>query len=214
MAARHVVLVATGRGKAEAVHHLVEGAVSAMWPATILQHHPHVTVLLDGAAASRLQLVDYYRETYRSKPRGRASECLLTPPTPCSPAESCCGRAGLRYRTGAVRAVGAGRSAAARGPRPRRRHGGAGVRRHPRARRRRRELLRRRCRRKRPPRRPCTAGHGTTTVVASLVTAGPAELLRQVAALAERGAGRRDRGHPPGRSLDLHQTVRRPRCRR
>ena len=68
MSARHVVLVATGPGKAEAVHHLVEGAVSALWPATILQHHPHVTVLLDGAAASRLQLADYYRETYRAKP--------------------------------------------------------------------------------------------------------------------------------------------------
>jgi glucosamine-6-phosphate deaminase len=69
MAARHVILVATGQSKAEAVHHLVEGAVSAMWPATILQHHPHVTVLLDDAAARRLQLVDYYRETYRSKPK-------------------------------------------------------------------------------------------------------------------------------------------------
>jgi glucosamine-6-phosphate deaminase len=68
MAARHIILVATGRGKAEAVHYLVEGAVSAMWPATILQHHPHVTVLLDDAAARRLQLVDYYRETYRAKP--------------------------------------------------------------------------------------------------------------------------------------------------
>ena len=66
--ARHIVLVATGRGKAEAVHHLVEGAVSAMWPATVLQHHPHVTVLLDDAAARRLQLIDYYRETYRCKP--------------------------------------------------------------------------------------------------------------------------------------------------
>ena len=69
MEARHVILVASGRGKAEAAHHLVEGAVSAMWPATILQHHPHVTVLLDDAAARRLQLVDYYRETYLSKPR-------------------------------------------------------------------------------------------------------------------------------------------------
>lgn len=68
MEARHIVLVATGRGKAEAVHQLVEGPVSAMWPATILQHHPHVTVLIDDAAARRLQLVDYYRETYRSKP--------------------------------------------------------------------------------------------------------------------------------------------------
>ncbi len=68
MEARHVVLLATGRSKAEAVHHLVEGAVSAMWPATILQHHRHVTVLLDDSAAHKLQLADYYRETYDSKP--------------------------------------------------------------------------------------------------------------------------------------------------
>ena len=68
MAARHVVLVATGRSKAEAVHHLAEGAVTALWPASILQHHPHATVLVDDAAARRLQLADYYRETYRSKP--------------------------------------------------------------------------------------------------------------------------------------------------
>ena len=68
MAARHVVLVATGQSKAEAVHHLAEGAVTALWPASILQHHPHATVLVDDAAARRLQLADYYRETYRSKP--------------------------------------------------------------------------------------------------------------------------------------------------
>ena len=66
--ARHVLLVATGGAKAEAVHHMVEGAVTAMWPASILQHHPHVTVLLDEAAARRLQLADYYRETYQAKP--------------------------------------------------------------------------------------------------------------------------------------------------
>ena len=68
MGARHIVLVATGRNKAEAVHQLVEGPVSAMWPATVLQHHPHATVLIDDAAARRLQLADYYRETYLSKP--------------------------------------------------------------------------------------------------------------------------------------------------
>ena len=68
MEARHVMLVATGRAKAEAVHHMVEGAVTAMWPGSILQHHPHVTVLLDEAAARRLQLADYYRETYQAKP--------------------------------------------------------------------------------------------------------------------------------------------------
>ena len=68
MAARHVVLLATGASKAEAVHQLVEGPVSALWPATILQHHPHATVLLDPAAAGRLQLAGYYRETFAGKP--------------------------------------------------------------------------------------------------------------------------------------------------
>ncbi|HEY8721922.1 glucosamine-6-phosphate deaminase [Pengzhenrongella sp.] len=68
MEARHIVLVATGRAKADAVHQLVEGPVSAMWPATILQHHPHVSVLIDNAAASRLQLADYFRSTYAAKP--------------------------------------------------------------------------------------------------------------------------------------------------
>ncbi|QAY70409.1 glucosamine-6-phosphate deaminase [Xylanimonas protaetiae] len=68
MDARHLVLLATGRQKAEAVHQLVEGPVSAMWPATIMQMHPHATVLIDDAAAGRLQLADYYREAYQSKP--------------------------------------------------------------------------------------------------------------------------------------------------
>ena len=68
MQARHIVLIATGRAKADAVHQLVEGPVSAMWPATILQHHPHVTVLIDNSAASRLQLADYFRSTYAAKP--------------------------------------------------------------------------------------------------------------------------------------------------
>ena len=68
MEARHLVLVATGRAKAEAVHRMVEGAVSAMWPASVLQLHPHVTVLLDDAAASRLQLADHFRQTWAHKP--------------------------------------------------------------------------------------------------------------------------------------------------
>jgi glucosamine-6-phosphate deaminase len=68
MSARHLVLLASGRTKAEAVHQLVEGPVSAMWPATIMQLHPHATVLVDDAAASRLQLADYYRQTYAEKP--------------------------------------------------------------------------------------------------------------------------------------------------
>jgi len=68
MSARHIVLIATGRAKAEAIHQLVEGPVSAMWPATILQHHPHVSVLVDPAAAGRLQLADFFRSAYAAKP--------------------------------------------------------------------------------------------------------------------------------------------------
>ena len=68
MEAQHLVLVATGGNKAEAVHQMVEGPISAMWPATVLQMHQHVTVLVDDAAASRLQLGDYYRHAYENKP--------------------------------------------------------------------------------------------------------------------------------------------------
>ena len=68
MEAKHLMLIATGGNKAEAVHQMVEGPISAMWPATVLQMHQHVTVMLDDAAASRLQLGDYYRHAYESKP--------------------------------------------------------------------------------------------------------------------------------------------------
>jgi glucosamine-6-phosphate deaminase len=66
--ARHLLLIATGEGKAGAVAAFVEGPVSASCPASVLQLHPHVTVLLDAAAASRLGRLAYYREVYAAKP--------------------------------------------------------------------------------------------------------------------------------------------------
>ncbi|CAN7430576.1 glucosamine-6-phosphate deaminase [Arthrobacter sp. LjRoot14] len=68
MEARHVILVATGAQKAQAVRDFVEGPVAAICAASVLQMHPHVTVLVDEAAASSLRLADYYRHTYDSKP--------------------------------------------------------------------------------------------------------------------------------------------------
>ncbi|MGY5763570.1 glucosamine-6-phosphate deaminase [Brachybacterium sp. DNPG3] len=59
--ARRIVLTATGAGKAEAVAHLVEGAISSRWPATALQLHPDVTIVIDEAAASQLELAEDYR---------------------------------------------------------------------------------------------------------------------------------------------------------
>jgi glucosamine-6-phosphate deaminase len=62
------VLLAFGEAKAEAVAAALEGPVSAMIPASAVQLHPHVTVVLDEAAASRLELADYYRYSYENKP--------------------------------------------------------------------------------------------------------------------------------------------------
>ncbi len=66
--ARHLVLVATGAAKADAVAAAVEGPLSASCPASALQLHPHATVLLDDAAAKALQRADHYREVYAGKP--------------------------------------------------------------------------------------------------------------------------------------------------
>jgi glucosamine-6-phosphate deaminase len=66
--ARHLVLIAAGAGKASAVAAAVEGPVSATCPASVLQLHPHATVLLDEAAAAQLRRADYYREVYAAKP--------------------------------------------------------------------------------------------------------------------------------------------------
>ncbi len=54
MKAKQILLVAYGAAKAEAVQAMIEGPVSEMLPASILQRHPHVTIILDEAAASRL----------------------------------------------------------------------------------------------------------------------------------------------------------------
>jgi glucosamine-6-phosphate deaminase len=59
--AEHLVLVATGEGKAEAIAGAVEGPLTASCPASVVQLHPHATVVLDEAAAGRLERADHYR---------------------------------------------------------------------------------------------------------------------------------------------------------
>lgn len=60
MDARKILLLATGENKAAAVSKMVEGPVSAMCPASVLQMHERVTVLLDETAATGLKNRDYY----------------------------------------------------------------------------------------------------------------------------------------------------------
>lgn len=66
--ARHLLLLACGAAKAGPVAQAVEGPLAAVCPASVLQLHPHATVVVDEAAAAGLRYADYYRETYRGKP--------------------------------------------------------------------------------------------------------------------------------------------------
>jgi glucosamine-6-phosphate deaminase len=65
---RHCLMLAFGANKAHAVAAAVEGLVTGMVPASALQLHPRVTVVLDERAASGLKMTDYYRRIYDNKP--------------------------------------------------------------------------------------------------------------------------------------------------
>jgi glucosamine-6-phosphate deaminase len=52
--ARAIVLIATGREKAAAVKGLVEGLITTTLPASLLQVHPRVTIMVDPGAAGLL----------------------------------------------------------------------------------------------------------------------------------------------------------------
>lgn len=66
--ARHLFLLAFGEGKAAAIAGAVEGPVTASLPGSAIQLHPHATVVIDEAAASRLEHADYYRYAFANKP--------------------------------------------------------------------------------------------------------------------------------------------------
>lgn len=59
--AGHLLMLATGEGKADAVAALAEGPLTTMCPASVLQSHPRVTVIVDEAAGSKLHNIDYHR---------------------------------------------------------------------------------------------------------------------------------------------------------
>ncbi len=54
MKAKKILLVATGENKADAVKAMVEGEMSTDCPASVLQEHKDVVVIVDEAAASKL----------------------------------------------------------------------------------------------------------------------------------------------------------------
>lgn len=54
MKAKQILLVAYGENKADAVAAMIEGPVTEDMPASVLQRHPNVTVIVDAAAAAKL----------------------------------------------------------------------------------------------------------------------------------------------------------------
>lgn len=67
MDAEKCLLLANGNSKSNAVAKAIEGPITSMVPASILQMHPDTVVLLDDAAASELREVDYYLRSYENK---------------------------------------------------------------------------------------------------------------------------------------------------
>lgn len=55
MEARELLLLASGEGKADAIAASVEGPITAMVPASIVQMHPRAFLVVDRAAASKLR---------------------------------------------------------------------------------------------------------------------------------------------------------------
>jgi glucosamine-6-phosphate deaminase len=68
MDARMIILLAFGSSKADAVAATVEGPITSMVPASILQNHPSAKLFIDEDAAAKLRLSDYYRWVYDGKP--------------------------------------------------------------------------------------------------------------------------------------------------
>ncbi|NLC54393.1 MAG: glucosamine-6-phosphate deaminase [Erysipelothrix sp.] len=54
MRAKKILLIASGANKAKVIKGLVEGAITESLPASVLQNHPDVTLVIDEAAASLL----------------------------------------------------------------------------------------------------------------------------------------------------------------
>lgn len=68
MEAKQILLLAFGPKKSRAIAEAVEGPITAVNPASVLQMHPVTKVCLDAPAAGGLQRADYYRWVYDNKP--------------------------------------------------------------------------------------------------------------------------------------------------
>ncbi|MBM3861482.1 MAG: glucosamine-6-phosphate deaminase [Verrucomicrobia bacterium] len=66
--AHRCIVLVTGKAKADIVAKAVEGPITAMVTASVLQLHARCTVVVDETAAGKLQGTDYYRWIFENEP--------------------------------------------------------------------------------------------------------------------------------------------------
>ena len=66
--AHRIIVLVTGKAKADIVAKAVEGPITSMVTASVLQLHPHCTVVVDEAAAGKLKGTEYYRWIFENEP--------------------------------------------------------------------------------------------------------------------------------------------------
>ena len=64
MEAKQCLLLACGTSKSQAIAKAIEGPITSMVPASILQMHPNTVAIIDEAASSMLNEVEYYNRSY------------------------------------------------------------------------------------------------------------------------------------------------------
>ena len=64
---KEIIFIANGKGKAEVVAKALEGPVTSMITASVLQLHPKVSIFLDEEAASLLKRINYYKFVEKSE---------------------------------------------------------------------------------------------------------------------------------------------------
>ena len=68
MEAKKCLLLINSKKKAAIAKEAIEGPVTQMVTASILQLHPDTVAILDEDGASELQLKDYYKWVYENQP--------------------------------------------------------------------------------------------------------------------------------------------------
>lgn len=106
--ARHIILLASGKAKAEAIRAMVCGPLTEDCPASVLRLHPHCTLILDQDAASLLQFplpdfVPFSLETFPTTAELPVSghRVLVAAPHPDDASISCGGTLARLQKAGA-----------------------------------------------------------------------------------------------------------------